>query len=105
VWLYVDLTDREIAAIEQWESPDVLAGIVFDSPTPRFVAAAVADDNRVVFEREWNLPAGMTRDGLLHPLLTFVLDCLMLALQEELPATRRQIMQRSSDGVRQLVPC
>jgi hypothetical protein len=104
VWLYVPLTDEDHRHLEEADAEDVLSGIVFDSSGWRYVAVGISEDNRLIFEREWQLPADLAHGSLIPLLLDFMSDALDVALtQEPLPASRRDIVQRASKAVRELV--
>lgn len=104
IWLYVPLTDDDHRRLEEAEADDVLGGIVFDSSGWRYVAVGIAEGNRLVFEREWQLPADLARGSLIPLLVDFMSDALHVALtQEPLPAGRRDVVQRASKAVREFV--
>jgi len=105
LWLYVPLRPEDEHNIEDDEGPGLLDGIVFRSPRPRFATVGVANLNRLVFEREWNVPANLRQAEVLRPLIEFVSDSLTLALQEDLAASRRDVYQKAETVVRQLVTC
>jgi hypothetical protein len=105
IWMYVPLTEAELHRIETDDDVDPLDGLVFDAPEPRFVAVAAAGDNRIVFEREWKLPAGVDGEALVSEVAEFMLESLQLALDQDMPATRRDAVQRAADAVRELIPC
>jgi hypothetical protein len=105
-WLYVPLTDDDHRHLEDAGADDVLSGIVFDSPGWRYVAVGIAEGNRLVFEREWQLPEDLGRGSIIPPLVDFMSDALHVALtQEPLPASRRDVVQRASRALDKLVPC
>jgi hypothetical protein len=104
LWLYVPLTTSDCDQIDDDEGPGIVDGIVFRSPTQRFIAVGVAVEHRLVFEREWRLPAGLQQSEILTPLLEFTSEALRMALDQDLPLSRRELMQRASEVVGHLVP-
>ena len=62
-------------------------------------------DYRLVFEREWRLPVDATANQLINELLNFLAEALSIALDQELPAARREIMRNASEAVRELAAC
>jgi len=67
---------------------------VFDSSGWRYVAVCIAEGNRLIFEREWQLPADLGRDSLIPLLLDFMSDALHIALtQEPLSGGRRDAVR------------
>ncbi|MBO4161740.1 hypothetical protein [Micromonospora antibiotica] len=105
LWLYVPLSPEEDVIVEEDEGPGILDGIIFRCKEPRYVAVGVADYHRIVFEREWNIPPGLSNTDLLQPLLEFVAEALQLAINQGLPASRRDLFQKAREAVRNLVSC
>jgi hypothetical protein len=105
LWLYVPLEAEDKAAIDDDEGPGLLDGIVFRSPKSRFAVVGVADGNRLIFEREWLVPAQLLPADIIRPLATFVEEALSIALDEGLPTSRRENMIRAQSAVRDLVNC
>lgn len=105
LWLYVPLSPGDERNMQDDEGPGLLDGIVFRSPQPRFATVGVANLNRLVFEREWSVPAGLDQAGVLRPLLDFAYESLTLALQADLASSRREVYQKAENAVRQLVTC
>jgi hypothetical protein len=56
IWLYVPLTTDDESRLARAEPTDLLGGLVFRSPAPRYATVGVARDYRLVFEREWQVP-------------------------------------------------
>ncbi|NMO56567.1 hypothetical protein HH310_36010 [Actinoplanes sp. TBRC 11911] len=102
-WLYVPLAPEDEQNVEDDEGPGLLDGIVFRSTRSRFATVGVANLNRLVFEREWNIPAGLHQAEILKPLLEFVSESLTLVLREDLASSRREVYQKAETVVRQLV--
>lgn len=90
VWIYVPVDP------EDEESPGLPDGVVFDSPAERIAVAAVAHDNRLIFEREWNIPAGMDTGELLHDLTHFLKDAIDEAAENDLPPGRLAELRTAS---------
>ncbi|WFE57856.1 hypothetical protein [Micromonospora sp. WMMD712] len=107
VWLYVPLTREDEEHLDADDDSDVLESIVIASPGPRYTTMGVAYDNRLIFEREWQLSANLTADEAALACLEFCAESMRVALAQNppLPATRRKIVQKASDAVRHLAPC
>jgi len=105
LWLYVPLTREDRDLLDAADSQHLLDGIVFGLDEPRYVTVGVADANRLVFEREWRLAARRDPANLVQPLLEFVDEALEIALAEDLPATRRELVRKAHDAVSQLTHC
>jgi hypothetical protein len=103
LWLYVPLTPDEVPSAD--EDPSILEGIVYGLETPRYATIGLAEFNRIIFEREWQIPPALDEANLLRIFLTFVNEALKTAIETDLPATRKQAVRRASDAVKQLVPC
>jgi hypothetical protein len=103
VWLYVPLSPQDEACLENDEGPGLLDGTVFRSTHPRYVAVGIADFNRLIFEREWIVPRELRQADIIRPLAEFIEESLQIALDEGLPPTRRQNVQKAQDAVRHLV--
>jgi hypothetical protein len=103
VWMYVPLTSRDLRRLDSDKDP--LEGIIVQSAQDRYVAVACAYENRVIFEREWELPARRTVDQVLSAVLDFMSESLKIALdQDPIPSSRRHVIQLAADAVRELIP-
>jgi hypothetical protein len=105
LWLYVPLTVEDQRLVDENDF-EPLSGIVFGAHAARYTTVGVADRNRLVFEREWWLPAGLTPEQVCAALVDFSHEALTVALAQDppLPASRRDVVQRASEAVRQLLP-
>ena len=57
-----------------------------------------------MFEREWQVPPGhQPAQRLLDDVLGFLLDALTIALNEDMPPARREIVYTTSEAIRELV--
>ncbi|MGC4803587.1 hypothetical protein [Micromonospora sp. DT233] len=63
VWLYVPLSSEDQGHLAADDDTEFLDTIVVGSRSSRYTTMGVAYDNRLVFEREWWLPAGLTADA------------------------------------------
>ena len=82
---------------------DLLAGLIFESPVRRYVTVGVAGkNNRLVFEREWNLPGSVGSYDLIGQLLDFLVEAFDIMLRQDLPPSRRELMRNMSQAVREL---
>jgi hypothetical protein len=99
---YVPLTSADENRLAQAEPSDLLSGLVFRSREPRYLTVGVAKDYRLVFEREWRLPENTDSQTLLADVLAFLLDALTIALSEDMPPARRQIVYTTSEAIREL---
>src|SRR5689334_18712359 len=102
VWLYVPLTADDETRLAHAEPADLLDELVFQSQAPRYVAVGVAKDYRLVFEREWQLPQDTDAQRLPGDVLGFLLDALTIALNEDMPPARREIVFTTSEVIREL---
>ncbi|MCQ4045455.1 hypothetical protein ACFOSC_19340 [Streptantibioticus rubrisoli] len=102
VWIYVPLNAADVDHLDNCSPADLLEGLIFDSHRERYVTVGVAEDNRLFFEREWLLPGGHGRPQLRKELLRFLLEALMLARDQDLPLSRREIVDRASQAVHEL---
>ncbi|GGM32941.1 hypothetical protein GCM10011608_16770 [Micromonospora sonchi] len=105
LWLYVPLSDGDEEALEDDEGPSLLDGIVYHSPRQRYVTVGVANYYRLLFEREWSIPAEAKRGEILRSLIEDVTAALQLAIDEDLPASRREDFKKAREAVRHLVAC
>jgi len=102
IWLYVPLTTADESRLVLAEPLDLLGGLVFHSPEPRYVTVGIASDYRLVFEREWRVPEDTDAQTLLADVLGFLLDALRIALTEDMPPARRQIVNTASEAIQEL---
>jgi hypothetical protein len=104
IWLYVPLTVADESRLAYAEPSDLLklSGLVFQSRDPRYVTVGVARDYRLVFEREWHLPDNADARTLLADLLAFLRDALRIALAEDMPPARHEIVYATSEAIREL---
>ncbi len=102
IWLYVPLNTADENLLTCADPSDLLTGIIFESRRPRYVTVGIAKDYRLVFEREWQLPPEADPDRLIHEMLDFLIEALNLALEQELPPARRELMYSTSQAVREL---
>ncbi|WP_328851210.1 hypothetical protein OG994_25555 [Micromonospora globbae] len=105
LWLYVPLSDGDERALDDDEGPGLLDGIVYHSPRQRYVTVGVADYYRLIFEREWSIPAEANHGQILQSLTEFVGEALQLAIDEGLPSSRREHFEKAQEAVRHLVSC
>ena len=103
IWLYIPLTADDESHLSHAESTDLLGGLVFRSSVPRYATVGVAKDYRLVFEREWRLPQDTDPQRLLGDVLGFLLDALTIALSEDMPPARRELVYTTSEVIRELV--
>jgi hypothetical protein len=103
IWLYIPLTADDEGHLTQAEPSDLLDGLVFRSSLPRYAAVGIAKDYRLVFEREWRLPRETDPQRLLDDVLGFLLDALTIALTEDMPPARRELVYTTSEVIRELV--
>jgi hypothetical protein len=66
------------------------------------VTVGVARDYRLVFEREWHLPDSADGQTLLADALVFLRDALKIALAEDMPPARREIVYTTSEAIQEL---
>jgi hypothetical protein len=102
IWLYVPLTVADERRLAYAEPSDLLSGLVFQSRDPRYVTVGVATDYRLVFEREWHLPENADAQTLLADVLVFLRDALRIALAEDMPPARREIVYTTSEAIQEL---
>jgi hypothetical protein len=105
-WMYVPLTSRDLRRLEK-DDDDLLSGIVSESPSQRYITLAAAFENRLIFEREWQLPAKLNANKVVSGVVEFLLDSMRIALQQDppLPASRQAVIRKAADAVQGLVPC
>ena len=102
IWLYVPLTADDETRLGHAEPSDLLSGLVFQSQAPHYATVGVARDYRLVFERDWQLPQDTDAQRLLDDVLRFLLDALRIALNEDMPPARREIVFTTSEVIREL---
>ncbi len=102
VWLYVPLDDQEYRRLQEAEAGDLLTGLVFNVKQARYATVGVALDYRLVFEREWQIPARDNATLLLSDLVKFLHEALTIALEQDLPLARRQLMCQAYQAVKEL---
>lgn len=105
LWIYVPLADQDEQHVASADPLDLLTGPVFNASESRYVTLGVAQGNRLFFEREWQLPGGLSRDGFVKELLHFTQEALSIALRQDLPGHRRTVMKSASRAVDQLAGC
>jgi hypothetical protein len=102
LWIYVPLIPADCTRLRECDDSALLNGLVFQSPGQRYVTVGLAENNRLMFEREWVLPGSATERQLMRDLLSFLLEALTVALEQDLPACRREIVGRASRAVHEL---
>jgi hypothetical protein len=100
IWLYVPVTTADEKHLALVEPSDLLQGLVFRSREPRYVTVGVARDYRLVFEREWRLPENTDQQTLPVDVVDFLVDALVIALREDMPPARREIVYTTSQAIR-----
>jgi hypothetical protein len=104
VWIYVPLTAADENRLASADPPDLLDGLVFRSPGPRYATVGVAHDYRLIFEREWQLPADGDPQRLLLEVLMFMVEAMAMSLREDLPPARRELVYATSEALRASLP-
>jgi hypothetical protein len=102
VWLYVPLTAADERQLVCADPSDLLEGLVFRSRESRYVTVGVAADYRLIFEREWHIPQGLDSSRLLREVLVFLIEAMQLALAEDLPPARRELVYTTSQALQEL---
>jgi hypothetical protein len=103
IWIYVPLDEAAERRLGGSERGDLLEGLIFESPVQRYVTVGVAGkNNRLVFEREWNLPGSIAADDLIGQLLDFLNEAFDIMLRQDLPPSRRELMRNMSQAVGEL---
>jgi hypothetical protein len=102
IWLYIPFTADDENRLAHAEPSDLLGGLVFRSSAPRYATVGVAKDYRLVFEREWRVPQDTDPQRLLDDVLAFLLDALTIALSEDMPPARRELVYTTSEVIREL---
>lgn len=98
-WLYVALTPKLRRRLEK-HAPD-LNEVLFRLRNESYATVGIAHGNRLVFEREFHLPPGLTEDETADAVVEFVSKSLDIALRHELPRSRKLLIKRAK---RELVP-
>ena len=104
-WLYLPLDEAMSHTLDAEDAQDPLVGLVIESSSERNACLGVAAENRLIFEREWVIPKGLARDSFIPEVARFLSEAMGVAMQHELPATRRQAMEGASRAVKELVRC
>ena len=105
IWIYAPVTDDDEQRLSCAEPSDVLTGLIFQSALARYVTVGIALNYRLVFEREWQLPVNADADSLITEMLMFLSEALDIALQQDLPPARRELMRSASEAVKELAAC
>lgn len=101
LWLYVRLHGAEAETLADSEAP--LDGIVFGLDERRFATIGVANElNRLAFEREWYIPAGLTPYNAYDVIVEYAIESMEMAMSQDPPlgASRREIVQNAQAAVR-----
>jgi hypothetical protein len=104
-WLYVPLGAVDEVRLRESQDEDFLNGIVHQSPVERYVTLAVAWDNRILFEREWLMPAGLNDLEFKRASLRFLTEALQIKIEQGLPASRLEIMRAASAAMKEMAVC
>ncbi|MFG2757682.1 hypothetical protein [Streptomyces wuyuanensis] len=102
VWIYVPIDASEAEHLDECGPLDLLEGLVFHADRQRYVTVGAAENNRLFFEREWLMPADEAQGSLRMELLRFLLEAFQIALEQDLPPSRREVVDRASRVVREL---
>jgi len=102
VWIYAPIDGRDATHLDECGTTELLDGLIFNAPRERYVTVGVAEGNRLVFEREWLLPANLSQPSFTTELTRFLLEALNIALEQALPPGRREVVDRASRAVREL---
>lgn len=102
IWLYIPLAPADGGHLDDDAPGDLLEGIAFRSETPRYATVGIAKDYRLVFEREWQVPAEADSNDLVRDVLSFLLGALTIALREDMPPARRELVYTASEAIREL---
>jgi hypothetical protein len=105
IWIYLPLTEADEHHVSCADPSDLLTGLALHSPTERYATVGIALEYRLVFEREWHLPADAGPDRLIDAMLDFLSEALDIAMQQDLPPARRELMRTASEAVRELAAC
>jgi len=102
IWIYAPIDEHEADHLDDCDPSDLLRGPLFEARRERYITVGVAENNRLFFEREWSLPAGCDQRTLRKELLRFLLEAFVMALEQDLPPGRREVVDRASRVVREL---
>lgn len=102
IWLYIPITDADENRLARTDPADLLTGLAFGSPVQRYVTVGIAKDYRLIFEREWQLPQNAEPQRLVSELLGFLVDALKVALAEDMPPARRELVFTMTEAVKEL---
>jgi len=102
LWIYVPLNAVDCNHLQACDDTALLDGLIFQSSGRRYVTVGLAESNRLMFEREWVLPELADEHQLMKDLLPFLLEALTVALEQDLPAGRREIVGRASRAMHEL---
>ncbi|MCL2586287.1 MAG: hypothetical protein FWE35_27965 [Streptosporangiales bacterium] len=102
IWLYMPLTPADESRLADAEPSDLLDGLAFRSGAARYSTVGIARDYRLVFEREWQIPPRADARDLFGDLLRFLRDALTIALREDMPPARRELVYTASEAIREL---
>jgi hypothetical protein len=105
IWIYLPLTEADEHHLSCSDPSDLLTGLVFHSPAERYATVGIALEYRLVFEREWRVPVDAGADRLIAEMLEFLSEALDIAMQQDLPPVRRELMRTVSEAVRELAAC
>jgi hypothetical protein len=105
LWLYVPLTPQDEQSLSSCDGEDALVGLVNGSPVNRYVTVGAAWDNRLIFEREWLLPAGLSEAAFRKSSLRFVAEAMQMKVDQGLPSSRREVLRAASVAVKELALC
>ena len=105
VWLYVPASGVDLARLDGDDGEDPLDGLVFRSPTPRFVAVGVAHDNRVLLALPWRLDPDLEPHQVVRALMRFTAQALRAVLRQgPLPAHKQPAVRHACRAVSELAP-
>ena len=103
LWLYVPLDKADCGHLDDCDAGELLNGVILQSARERYVTVGMADGNRLFFEREWLLPAHADEETLTDELYPYLIEALQVARDQDLPASRREIVDRASRAMHDLV--
>jgi hypothetical protein len=102
VWLYVPLPRSVSLDDVEDVAEEILTGVLFGAGRPEYAAVGLAQDSRLIFEREWMLPDAPDIEALIAPLLRHVSEALHIMVEQGLPPHRAEALSRAGDGLREL---
>jgi len=95
----------DLARLDGDDGEDPLDGLVFRSPTPRFVAVGVAHDNRVLLALPWRLDPDLEPHQVVRALMRFTAQALRAVLRQgPLPAHKQPAVRHACRAVSELAP-